>query len=200
MKALLRVLFVCGFVFLSVHLVRLAYQMWLEPTSSVLDKYDDEVEAGIKSAASIDELLEQYDKALQEIEEYEKDPANEPVPSQERYYTAPYDAKNQLEEAIKDWELKSHQIYKVRIYWVLGLLFLVLGIAAYKRVSEWLGVSALLVAFSEMIFWTSPSYFSGRSLEFERLLANKLSLAVVTYALLLATAYTVGVISRKESA
>jgi len=50
-----------------------------------------------------------------------------------------------------------------------------------------------------MIFWTSPTYFGGRSLEFERLLANKLVLALATYALLLVTAYLAGVLSKEES-
>jgi hypothetical protein len=37
-----------------------------------------------------------------------------------------------------------------------------------------------------MIFWASPTYFGGRSSEFERLMTHKFAFSLVTLALLLA--------------
>ena len=41
MKIFQRVLFVIAFTFLAIHSVRLAYQLWFEQRTSVLDAYDD---------------------------------------------------------------------------------------------------------------------------------------------------------------
>jgi len=200
LKIFLRVLFIIGFVFLSVNLVRLTYQLWLEPTSSVLDAYDDEVDAGIKGASSLEDLVTRYDQAHNEVTAYENDPDNEQLEPYERANIEPYATEIKLERAIESWEKRSKQISELRVYWMLGLVFLVLGIFAQRYLNELVGTAAVLVAFSEMIYWTSPAYLSGRSLEFERLLANKMFFAAVTFALLLATAYLTGVLAKKKGA
>jgi hypothetical protein len=64
-------------------------------------------------------------------------------------------------------------------------------------VNGWIGIAALIVAFSEMIFWSSPSYFGGFSLEFERLLHNKIALAWTSFALLLVTGILTGTVGRR---
>jgi hypothetical protein len=195
-----RVLFVIAFTFLSVHAIRLTYRVWLEPRTSVLDAYDEAVEVEIRQAESLDELVRQYEAARQRVEAYEADEANPSPEAHERGNKEPYKTEGRLRAAIQDWERKSAEIRKIRVYWFSGLLFLILGMALHRWVNGWVGIAALIVAFSEMIYWSSPSYFSGFSREFERLLQNKFALAWTSFALLLLAGILSGTIGRDRRA
>lgn len=198
MKTTQRILFVIAFVFLCVHSVRLTYQKWFEPRSSVLDVYDEPVEVDIREAGSLQELLERYDAAHSKVEEYEANDANPELDYNERRETEPYKSELKLRAAIEDWEAKTAQISRMRIYWLFGLAFLVLGLVSLKWVNAWVGIAALIVGFSEMIYWSSPSYFTGRSQEFERLLDNKLFLAWTSLVLLIVVGYVTATLRRRE--
>ena len=198
MKILQRVLFTIAFVFLCVHSVRLVYHKWFEPRSSALDSYDESVEVDIREATSLEALLERYDAAHSRVKEYEADDANPKVEYGQRNVTEPYKSERKIRAAIVDWEAKSKQISKTRVYWLFGLFFLVLGLASYRWVNRWLGIAALIVAFSEMIYWSSPSYFSGSSAEFERLIDNKLLLASSSLVLLLIVGFLMHVLDGND--
>jgi len=192
LKILKRVLFIIAFVFLCVHSVRLTYQKWFEPRSSALDTYDEVVEIDIRKATSLEELLERYDAAHTKVEEYEVDDANPELDWGERRETEPYKSEQKLRAAIEDWETQSNQISKTRFYWLFGLAFLLVGLALHKWASPWVGIAALIVGFSEMIYWSSPSYFAAYSPEFERLLNNKLFLAWTSLVLLFVVSLVTG--------
>lgn len=198
MKVFLRVLFVIGFVFLSAHCLKLSYQLWLQPTTSVLDRFDTPTETGIKDARSIDRLLELYEEAHKEVEAYESDTTSPVLQYHQQRETEPYKQKIRLKEAIQEWERSSIEIFELRTYWMLGLGLLIGGALAYRWLDRWLGASALIVSFSEMIFWTSPAYLADRSLEVERLLVNKLAFGSITFLLLIATAWYVGAVLRRN--
>ena len=199
MKITQRVLFIIAFVFLCVHSVRLTYQKWFEPRSSALDPYDEPVEVDIRDATSLQDLVERYDAAHRAVKEYEADDANPQVKYRERDETEPYKSEQKLRAAIVNWESKSKQISRIRVYWLFGLAFLFFGLASYRWVNPWMGIAAFIVAFSEMIYWSSPSYFSGRSYEFERLLNNKLLLAWTSLILLFVVSFLTGALTRQQS-
>jgi Flp pilus assembly protein TadB len=192
MKTFLRIVFVIAFLSISIHTVRLIYMVWLAPTGSVLDQYDETVESRIKAATSLDELVAMYDDAHRAVQEYEADEAN-PV-LENPWNKEPYQSRRLLREAIDKWESQSSTVHKTRAYWAFGFAFFIVGVVAFKWIGQWLGVSALVVAFSEMIYWSSPPYFSGRLHEFERLLNNKLFLAVFAFALLVCAGYLAGLL------
>jgi len=200
MLTLQRVLFVLAFVFLSIHSVRLSYHLWFEVGTSVLDAYDEAVEVDIRKATSLEQLVQRYESAHKKVEDYEADETNPRLEPYERNQTEPYQSEHLLREAIVDWERKSREIAKIRVYWLSGLFFLVVGIAAYKWANPWLGIAALIAAFSEMVYWSSPSYFSGRSHEFERLLQNKLAFAAASMVLLMVVAVLTRSLSRDQRA
>ena len=200
MRTLFKIMFVIAFVFIAVHSVRLIYMVWLEPTGSVLDKYEDQIETQVKEAKSLDDLTALFDDAHRAVQAYEADSMNPTLEYHERVDTEPYKSEILLRKSIQDWEIQSRKIYQMRVYWTLGFLFLVAGVVLFKKVSQWLGVSALVVAFSEMIYWSSPPYFSGRLLEYQRLIDNKLVFAFLTFSLLLNAGYSSGLLSGKDSA
>jgi cytosine/uracil/thiamine/allantoin permease len=92
-----------------------------------------------------------------------------------------------LREAINDWERKSNEIRELRYFWLVGFLALLAGAWAFRRGSEWPGVALYFLAFSEMIWWTSPSFGGGPEQEFTRLLDQKILFTVLALALLFAT-------------
>ena len=194
MKTFLRIVFVIAFLSISIHTVRLIYMVWLAPTGSVLDQYDETVESRIKAATSLDELAAMYDDAHRAVQEYEADEANPVLEYQDLRDKEPYQSRRLLREAITKWESQSRTVHKTRAYWAFGFVFFIVGVVTFKWIGQWLGVSALVVAFSEMIYWSSPPYFSGRLHEFDRLLNNKLVLAVFAFALLVCTGYLAGLL------
>ena len=198
MKALQRVLFIIAFVFLSIHSLRLTYQLWFEERTSALDAYDEPVEIDIRGAASLEDLVKDFNAAHKRVEEYEADESNPSLKPSERWQTEPYKSKQKLRSAIVSWEKQSNEIGKTRTYWVFGIIFLVFGIAAQKWLNPWVGIAALVVAFSEMIFWSSPPYFGGWSPEIERLLYNKLILTWLSLVLLFVVSFIIGTIGREK--
>ncbi|MDA8021207.1 MAG: hypothetical protein MPN21_27540 [Thermoanaerobaculia bacterium] len=199
MRVFLKILFFIGFTCLSINTVRLSYQLWFQPTVSVLDKYDAPVESEIRDATSIEALLTRFDQAHADVETAKANLNPKELKDLDRSSEEPFRSERLLRGAIQDWERQSNQIFKIRVYWCAGLLFLLVGVFAYKHSSVWIALSSLFVGFSEMVYWASPSYFGSRSLETERLLANKLGLGATSFLLLLLVAYLVGVFRTDES-
>jgi len=189
MNALQKTLAIIAFLALASQAVRHAYRLWLEPRGSALDKYDQPLKDEIARAASLEELLGRYDKVRKEADEKRKELAKQDTKNRDyarERETEPFKSELSLSEAITDWEKKSAEVRELRFYWLVGLVFFILGLFAYRKVSRWFGLTLLITAFSEFIYWTSPTVFGSGSREFDRLLANKLAFTVVSLILLLA--------------
>jgi hypothetical protein len=184
-KALQRTLAIIAFLVLAAQTVRHAYLLWLEPRASVLDQYDQPLKDKIAGAASVDELLRRYDLARKEVEQAKKE---QPRTAEQYgvFESEPYRSEHQLREAITNWEAGSKEIHALRFYWLTGLVFLILGVLIYRKLNRWFGVTLLIVAFSELIYWTSPTFLGPATREFDRLLANKFVFSAVSLVLLIA--------------
>jgi hypothetical protein len=187
-NALQKTLAIVALLVLVSQTVRHAYLLWLEPRNSVLDKYDRPLKDEIAGAASLDELLGRYDQAHAAAEAARKDAVQNgnKNPDFELAQTGPYKNERALHEAITQWEARSHEIYALRFYWLVGLALSALGMIAYILRRRWFGLALLITGFSEIIYWTSPTFLGVSTHEFDRLLAYKLALSVVSLALLLA--------------
>lgn len=197
MRNFLSVLFLIAFVFLSINGVRLVYERWLEPTESVLDRFDSPAQKKTRQASSLAELESRYEAAHSEAtalrEELKRD-------GEELDWTQrePLKLESELRDAVLSWEQQTFETRKVRTYWCLGVLFLLLGWVAHQWSKEWLATGCFVVAFGEMIFWSSVPYFSARSDEVERLMLNKLVLGTVSLVLLLVTAWKLRLLASKR--
>lgn len=205
MNALQKTLSIIAFLALATQTVRHAYLLWLEPRKSVLDKYDQPLKGEISGAASLEELLRRYDPVRKAADQARQERAREGKEGREvsrfdELQTEPFKTERALHEAITDWENKSKEIRELRFYWSVGLLFLLIGLLSYRRLSRWLGLTFLIVAFSEFIYWTSPTLFGGNTREFDRLLANKLAFSAVSLALLIAVIWLYGIFVEKKEA
>jgi hypothetical protein len=187
MNVLEKILAIIAFLILASQTVRHGYRLWLEPRGSVLDKYDQPLKGQIESAGSLEELLGRYDKVRKEVDEKRQEQLKEDIkdrPYINELQTEPYKSEHALGDAITAWENKAQEIHELRFYWLVGFAFFVLGLLAYKKFNRWFGLTLLIAAFSEFIYWTSPTFLGSHIREFDRLLGNKLAFSVVSLILL----------------
>jgi hypothetical protein len=193
MKPLLKTLAILAFVALVVQTVRHAYMLWFEPRGSVLDKYD-QTKSDIGSATSLDELLRRYDPVRKQVDELAK---TSPSAAYEQPQKEPFKSEQALRQAITEWEDDSKEIHAIRLYCSFAVVLLVLGLFSYRNLNRWLRSSLLIAAFSEFVYWTSPT-FIGSTREVDRLLANKLVLSIVSLVLLLVAIWFLGIFAEKQ--
>lgn len=165
--------------------VRHAYLLWLEPRTSVLDKYDQPLKNEIANALSLDELVRRYDPLRKQVDATRERMKAEEKPVDEYTNVEPYKSERTLREAIKEWEDKSKQIREIWFYCSVAFVLFILGALLYRKWNRWLGLTLLISSFSEFIYWTSPTFFGPNTHEFDRLLVNKLVLSIIVLALLL---------------
>jgi hypothetical protein len=189
MNALKKTLFIVALVSVTAYTIRHVYYKWFQQRESVLDKYENSLTSQIKSAESLDQLLKLYDDAKKKIEVYEADKSNPSVETGRQRWTEPYKTEVELKEAIQEWEKKSAEIFELRFYWMVGLLLLIVGYIVFRKVNGWLGLTIIIVGFTEQVYWTSPSFISGSGVEYDRLLSNKLLFSVATLVLLILVAF-----------
>jgi hypothetical protein len=185
MTALQRTLAILACLFLAVQTVRHAYLLWLEPRTSVLDKYDRPLRDEIAAAQSLDELLRRYEPVREQVDRIkaERRAADPKATFQDEQEAEPFRSERTLREAISGWEDKAKEVSALRFYWLVGVFCAVLGFVSYRRLSRWLGMTLMIIGFSEIICWTSPT-FLGSTREFDRLLAHKIALSAVSLVIL----------------
>jgi hypothetical protein len=197
MKVLLRILAIVACLYLIVQTVRHTYMLWLEPRTSVLDKYDKPLKDEIAAAASVHELLRRYDVVRKEADRVKAERRAAEPGAQFDQESEPFKSESALRQAISGWEERAKEVRALRFYWFVGLLFAVLGVTCYLWRNRWLGVTLAIVGFSEIIYWTSPT-FLGPTREFDRLLLNKLVFSMASLVLLGLGIYLLGVFSEEK--
>jgi len=189
MKPLRITLFVIAFVALASQTFRHAYVRWLEPRASVLDKYNTQTEKQITTAKSLDELVALYDAAHAKVEQEKAKTAQTEKDEMHRINAdiEPYKSESTLKRAINEWEEKAKELTELWRFWLAGVVAFFVGVWMMRRSDGWIGVSLVILAFSEMVWATSPSFrsFGGAQPEFDRLLVHKFGLSLSSLALLL---------------
>ena len=200
MNALQKTLAILAFVILAGQTIRHAYLLWLDPRTSVLDKFDRPLKDEITNAGSLDELVRRYEPVRKQADEARQQMAKEgKTPGfVENHELEPFKSETALREAITEWEHRANEIRELRFYWAIGLGFFVLGAFFYKKKSRWAGITLLIAAFIEFIYWTSPTFFGGNTREFDRMLVNKLVLSLVSFVLLIIAIRMNGIFSDKR--
>lgn len=186
MKTTERVLAIIAVLILFTQTVRHAYVRWLEPRASVLDKYDHPLRDRISSSTSLDELLKLYVPVRKEADRLKAtEGGNREGYSEERQNTEPFRSEHELRLAIESWEEKAKEVRALWFYWTVGILVLCVGFVLSRLGNRWAGLTLEIAAFSEFIYWTSPSFLGGNVREFNRLLTLKLILSAVSIVLLI---------------
>ncbi len=186
MRKLQITLFIFGMLILSTQTIRHLYVRVYYDIPSVLDKYEeDEIDLEIKHSASLDTLLLQFDKAYNDVIDFEKDKTKEELKNYSEYRDVPYTTKKKYKKAIVDWENKEEKIHELVVFWIFGLILIIIGIALYYKKYNWLGISLIISGFLEMIWWSSPSFSTGGfHVEFMKFLNIKLILSIISLIIL----------------
>lgn len=180
--------------------IRHLYVWKIEPRTSVLDRFEKtDTSKAIAEAKSLEELVARYEpvqKTARQLDaDLEKNQARIEDPEQYRLYETKfrqahrteYARESLLQSAIREWEANSTKILELRAFWIAGALLLIPGAILLARGSYWLGLSFIIPAVVEMLWWSSPSLsFSGCPKEFDRLLENKFYLTVITFVFVFA--------------
>lgn len=186
MKTTLTVLFLLAALVSSTQTFRHVYVKWIEPTDSVLDEFRDDTESSIANAGTLADLTILYRNAHAAVKEYESNPSNPKIEYRNQRNTEPYKSEQKIKKEINNREYDEKQLFKLVFYWVCGLVSLFTGIIAFIRVNRWLGVSGIIIGFSEMLCWTSPLFHNRLlSQQFQHLLDYKLIFSTVTLILLI---------------
>lgn len=181
MKAFQTVMFVIAMVLATTQTMRHIYVKWIAPGDSVLDQFQSEVESDIAAARELDDLVLLYADARAAVEAYEANPDNPEVEPHRMRTTEPYESEAKLKDAIERRERWQRKVGEVWFFWIAGAIGIAIGAFVFRAVNAWLGMSGVLVGYSEMLFWTSPLLhrrFAGD--EFETLLSIKLLLSAIT--------------------
>ncbi len=192
---ILRGLFVFAMIVLCVWIITHSYSEWFRPKVSVFDKYTELTDEDRLNAASLDELVRKYDESYRKIKEYESNKANPAVPEENRFTSEPYKSEISLKYEIQNRESDAHQLYRVRYYWIMGLVFALTGLIIYRKFNELLGMPLMIVGFMEMIAHTEPTRY-GR--DFSSLITNKLLLSFITLILLKIFGYMLSIMKEEE--
>ncbi|HTH56231.1 MAG TPA: hypothetical protein VL728_09305 [Cyclobacteriaceae bacterium] len=189
MESLKKTLFIIAMVSITGYTIRHIYLKWMEPHSSVLDKYDKPITGEIRNAKSLKQLEDLYAEAHKKVLVAEPNDSIKGVPPYQRYDREPYKSESELRDAIVQWESQSNEIFQIRFYWVAGILLVIVGYGLYQKINPWLGVAVLIIGFGEMVYWTSPTFFRGAGFEYDRLLDNKIVLSLATLVLLIVAGF-----------
>jgi hypothetical protein len=177
MRGLRLTVFILVFLFLAAELMRHSYVRWIENHVSVVDKYEV-VDKEIKEATSLSALERRY------AEELEKQKTTRESQPSGRFN--PDSPVFKLRQAIIEWERGENQIRELRYFWLGGFVCLLLAIVCYWLGLSWMSITLQIAGFSEMTWWTTPSFgLTGATQEFTRLLDNKIAFTVLAFALLL---------------
>lgn len=186
MKTTMTVLFVIAMVVATTQTFRHVYVKWIEPSTSVLDEFKDKVDTEIRSAKNLEELVVLYRKAKKRVEAYESNKKNPEVSYSDQYHKEPYKSKRAIKKEINNREYDNKQLFKLVFYWFAGLFSFLIGGLVFRKFNPWLGLSGIVVGFSEMLSWTSPLFHNRiLSQQFEALLNYKLILSFITLTMLI---------------
>ena len=188
MKALQKTLVIIACLILSTQTIRHAYLIWFQPRTSVLDRYDKPLKNEISAATSLDQLVSKYAPLREEVDKIKATHrVDDPKSSfRDEEDTEPFKSEGQLKQAITDWEQRTKDIYEMRFYWGIGLIFVLAGLLVYRKMNSWAGMVMMIVGLSEQVYWTFPSFMSESTKEYDRLLRYKFTFSSLTILVLVA--------------
>lgn len=157
MKALKITLFLIGTIIISTQTFNHIFVKFIEPRFSITDNYKEDFEKEIDRSESLRELEKMYKPVIESINNIKK---SNPDYRNSDEYKELKSKKEELERVIQRTESILIEKKKVIFYWLFGLFSISAGIFIHSRISSWIGISAIITGFCEMITWTSPLYHS----------------------------------------
>lgn len=155
------------------------------------------MQQAIRQEGSMEELLAEYEDIQKQIREFRD--ANPEMADYERQqaHQELYARSNALRMELTQREDMSRELRDIWIYSGAGYVLIALGSVLYLRGHNWVGMSLVLPGFTELAWWSAPSFTMGGAVqEYELLLTNKIILTMIAFVLI----YTVWFFGTRKKA
>lgn len=193
MITIMRSFFVLGMLLLTTQTIHIGYLRWFGASTIIFDTVDGKISKNTAEAASFDDLVRSHREALAKIKIYEDNESNPVLNRLDRENTEPYASEMRLISCIESWKKQDKLIIELRYYCAWGVIFVLLGILAFKRIDEYVGLSFLLVGFCELIGYTG-GLNRYPTVDYIPLLNEQILYLLSSILILLMTAYYLGII------
>lgn len=193
MRALQITAFVLAIIAFTTQAIRHVHLLVFRGEKSVLAQFKKfaPVEQEIQAEKSFDLLVEQYSKLKTELDELEKGKTDESELKQLRKeHVEKYNRFRELEYEIKGREERTRENRDLWIFSGSGFVLVLLGAFLYRRNRPnlvWIGMALILAGYTEILYWSSPSFSGGGAKEeYLQLLINKIVFTLLGLGMLLA--------------
>jgi hypothetical protein len=189
MKQLQITLFLLASLVLLTQTVRHIHLYFFELSSntSAIDPFwpDYQVKKEVTEEPSMTALVAEYGMTQSKINALEKGKNKEQLEELRKEEEYLYQKNSKLRDEIESRERRIREIRDLWIFCFAGIVFIILGAVFYLKQASWTGMSLLIAGFSELIWWSSPSFSGGgANAEYELLLINKTVLSLIGLGLL----------------
>lgn len=185
LRVVLVILGVYALLHVTTQTLRHVFVALVEPRPSVLTTLDS-TKKEIVSTDNLEDLIQHYKDAKNKVDQWKASKTAEEIRQAEYDSEKPPYSVRLYREAIEHWETRQHKLYQLHFYWWCGAACLIAGFGCWYRANPWLGTAFFMVAFGEMIYWTTPEFrmWSDND-EFIRLVLWKLLYSTITLTILL---------------
>ena len=153
------------------------------------------MQQAIRQEGSVEELLAEYEDIQKQIRELSDANPAMAIYARQQAHPELYARSNALRKELTQRQNMSLELRDIWIYSGAGYILIALGSVLYLRGHNWVGMSLVLPGFTELAWWSAPSFTIGGAVqEYELLLTNKIILTMIAIALI----YTVWFFSMRS--
>lgn len=140
---------------------------------------------------STTELMTEYEALRSELlalnEQYRAEGRSEDERFRLRQENAElYSRQQALSSELRQREMMSEKLRDTWVFYIAGLVLVMLGALLYARGARWLGVALVIPGLLEMTWWSAPTFsMGGAQLEYQALLLNKIVLTIIALAIVI---------------
>lgn len=163
------------------------YFFELSSNASALDPFESnyQIKKEVTEERSTQVLVAEFGITQANIKELEKGKTKEELEELKKTETDLYEKNSRLRREVEERESRIREIRDLWIFCAAGLGFILLGGVFYVKQAVWMGLSLIIAGFSELLWWSSPSFFGGGAHEeYELLLINKIVISLIGLGLL----------------
>jgi len=148
-------------------------------------------EQAVGQAISTTELMAEYEALRKELqalnEKYRTEGRSEDERFELRHENAElYSRQDALSSELHQREMMSEKLRDTWVFYVAGMVLVMLGVFLYARGARWLGTALVIPGLLELMWWSAPTFsMGGAQLEYQALLLNKIVLTIIALVIVI---------------
>ena len=151
----------------------------------------DSPREAVDQDASTKELMTEYEALRKELlalnEQYRTEGRSEDERFALRRENAElYSRQDALFTELQQRELMSEKLRDTWVFYIAGMVLVMLGVFLYARGARWLGTALVIPGLLELMWWSAPTFsMGGAQLEYQALLLNKIVLTILALVIVI---------------